>query len=44
MKESNIIVHYNLMRKLLVYRSYLDVADTENVFTEKLAKQVDGTE
>ncbi|KAI9434013.1 armadillo-type protein [Lactarius indigo] len=38
MKESDTIVLYKSMRELL------DVADTENILTEKLAKQVDGSE
>ncbi|KAF8136394.1 CRM1 C terminal-domain-containing protein [Boletus edulis] len=32
------------MRELLVYLTHLDVVDTENILTEKLAKQVDGSE
>jgi exportin-1 len=44
MKESDTIVLYKSMRELLVYLTHLDVADTENILTEKLAKQVDGTE
>jgi exportin-1 len=44
MKEVDTIVLYKSMRELLVYLTHLDVADTENILTEKLAKQVDGTE
>lgn len=32
------------MRELLVYLTHLDVLDTENILTEKLSKQVDGSE
>ena len=44
MKESDTIVLYKAMRELLVYLTNLDVGDTENILTEKLGKQVDGTE
>ena len=44
MKESDTIVLYKQMRELLVYLTHLDVADTENILTEKLQKQVDGSE
>ncbi len=44
MKESDTIVLYKAMRELLVYLTHLDVLDTENILTEKLAKQVDGSE
>ncbi|TFY68891.1 hypothetical protein EVG20_g3368 [Dentipellis fragilis] len=44
MKESDTIVLYKSMRELLVYLTHLDVSDTETILTEKLAKQVDGTE
>ncbi|KAL0580241.1 Karyopherin transporter [Marasmius crinis-equi] len=44
LKESDTIVLYKSMRELLVYLTHLDVADTENILTEKLAKQVDGSE
>src|SRR6267142_1586312 len=44
MKESDTIVLYKSMRELLVYLTHLDVGDTENILTEKLGKQVDGTE
>jgi exportin-1 len=32
------------MRELLVYLTHLDVVDTETILTEKLSKQVDGSE
>ena len=44
MKEIDTIVLYKSMRELLVYLTHLDVSDTETILTEKLAKQVDGTE
>jgi exportin-1 len=44
MKESDTIVMYKTMRELLVYLTHLDVNDTETILTEKLAKQVDGSE
>ncbi|KAH8117543.1 CRM1 C terminal-domain-containing protein [Phellopilus nigrolimitatus] len=44
MKESDTIVLYKSMRELLVYLTHLDVLDTETILTEKLAKQVDGSE
>ncbi|KAH8117546.1 CRM1 C terminal-domain-containing protein [Phellopilus nigrolimitatus] len=44
MKESDTIVLYKSMRELLVYLTHLDVLDTENILTEKLSKQVDGSE
>ncbi|KAF5330960.1 hypothetical protein D9619_005998 [Psilocybe cf. subviscida] len=44
MKESDTIVLYKSMRELLVYLTHLDVNDTENILTDKLAKQVDGSE
>ncbi|KZT28554.1 hypothetical protein NEOLEDRAFT_1129372 [Neolentinus lepideus HHB14362 ss-1] len=44
MKESDTIVLYKSMRELLVYLTHLDVVDTETILTEKLAKQVDGSE
>lgn len=44
MKESDTIVLYKSMRELLVYLTHLDVQDTENILTEKLQKQVDGSE
>ena len=44
MKESDTIVLYKSMRELLVYLTHLDVSDTEGILTEKLQKQVDGSE
>ncbi|KAF9466324.1 CRM1 C terminal-domain-containing protein [Collybia nuda] len=44
MKESDTIVLYKSMRELLVYLTHLDVTDTETILTEKLTKQVDGSE
>ncbi|KAJ7467814.1 CRM1 C terminal-domain-containing protein [Mycena galericulata] len=44
MKESDTIVLYKSMRVVLVYLTHLDVADTEAILTDKLAKQVDGSE
>ncbi|PPQ68927.1 hypothetical protein CVT25_009021 [Psilocybe cyanescens] len=44
MKESDTITLYKSMRELLVYLTHLDVTDTETILTEKLAKQVDGSE
>ena len=44
MKEIDTIVLYKSMRELLVYLTHLDVSDTETILTEKLSKQVDGTE
>ncbi len=40
LKESDTIVLYKQMREVLVYLTHLDVTDTENILTEKLAKQV----
>lgn len=40
MKESDTIVLYKQMREVLVYLTHLDVNDTENILTEKLARQV----
>ena len=44
MKEIDTIVLYKQMREVLVYLTHLDVVDTENIMTEKLAKQIDGSE
>ncbi|CDZ97086.1 nuclear export receptor crm1 [Phaffia rhodozyma] len=44
MKESDTIVLYKSMREVLVYLTHLDVLDTENIMTEKLSKQIDGSE
>ena len=32
------------MREVLVYLCHLDVVDTENIMTDKLQKQMDGSE
>lgn len=44
LKETETIVVYKQMRELLVYLTHLDVADTEAILSEKLSKQIDGTE
>ncbi|EKD01296.1 Crm1-F1 [Trichosporon asahii var. asahii CBS 8904] len=44
MKESDTIMLYKSMREVLVYLTHLDVADTEQIMTDKLAKQIDGSE
>lgn len=44
MKESDTIVLYKSMREVLVYLTHLDVADTETIMTDKLARQIDGSE
>jgi exportin-1 len=44
MKESDTIVLYKSMREVLVYLTHLDVNDTEQIMTDKLAKQVGATE
>jgi exportin-1 len=43
-KESDTIQLYKTTRECLVYLTHLDVVDTENIMTDKLARQVDGTE
>lgn len=43
-KESDTIQLYKTTRECLVYLTHLDVVDTENIMTEKLSHQVDGTE
>jgi exportin-1 len=43
-KESDTIQLYKTSRECLVYLTHLDVVDTENIMTEKLAKQVDESE
>ncbi|KAL5606661.1 hypothetical protein BROUX41_003057 [Berkeleyomyces rouxiae] len=43
-KESDTVQLYKTIRECLVYLTHLDVVDTENIMTEKLSKQVDGTE
>ncbi|PWN41529.1 putative CRM1-nuclear export factor, exportin [Ceraceosorus guamensis] len=44
MKESDTIVLYKSMREVLVYLTHLDTLDTEEIMTQKLSKQVDGSE
>lgn len=43
-KEGDTIQLYKATRECLVYLTHLDVVDTENIMSEKLAKQVDGSE
>ncbi|KAG9257713.1 CRM1 C terminal-domain-containing protein [Emericellopsis atlantica] len=43
-KESDTVQLYKTIRECLVYLTHLDVVDTESIMTEKLARQVDGTE
>lgn len=44
MKESDAMVMYKSMRTVLVYLTHLDPMDTENIMTDKLTRQVDGSE
>lgn len=43
-KESDTVQLYKTIRECLVYLTHLDVVDTEQIMTDKLSKQVDGTE
>ncbi|KAF2004834.1 hypothetical protein P154DRAFT_616597 [Amniculicola lignicola CBS 123094] len=43
-KESDTIQLYKSTRECLVFLTHLDVNDTEHIMSEKLARQVDGTE
>ncbi|KAK7204456.1 CRM1 C terminal-domain-containing protein [Myxozyma melibiosi] len=43
-KESDTITLYKSMREVLVYLTHLDVVDTEIIMTNKLARQIDGSE
>jgi len=43
-KESDTIQLYKTTRECLVYLTHLDVFDTESIMTDKLSKQVDGSE
>lgn len=43
-KESDTITLYKTMREVLVYLTHLDVVDTEQIMSEKLTKQIDGSE
>jgi exportin-1 len=44
MKDTDSINLYKSMRETLVYLTHLDVMDTEQILTQKLQKQVDGSE
>ncbi|KAF9584656.1 Karyopherin transporter, partial [Lunasporangiospora selenospora] len=44
MKESDTITLYKSMREVLVYLTHLDCANTEAIMSDKLMKQVDGSE
>ena len=44
MKDTDSINLYKNMRETLVYLTHLDYQDTENIMTEKLHNQVNGTE
>lgn len=44
LKESDTIVLYKSMKEVLVYLTNFDVADTEEIMTTKLARQMDGSE
>lgn len=43
-KESDTIQLYKSMREVLVYLTHLDVVDTEQIMSEKLARQIDESE
>lgn len=43
-KESDTATLYKSMREILVYLTHLDVDDTEDILTEKMLQQVDGSE
>lgn len=43
-KEVDTVVLYKAMREVLVYLCHLDVQDTEQIMTDKLARQMDGSE
>ena len=43
-KESDTIQLYKTTRECLVYLTHLDVVDTETIMSDKLGRQVDGTE
>ncbi|CAG8602613.1 13726_t:CDS:10 [Racocetra fulgida] len=44
MKDSDTITLYKSMRECLVYLTHLDVQDAESIMSNKLNKQVDGSE
>jgi exportin-1 len=43
-KEGDTITLYKSMREVLVYLTHLDTEDTENIMSDKLARQMDGSE
>lgn len=43
-RESDTIQLYKSMREVLVYLTHLDVLNTEQIMSNKLAKQIDGSE
>ncbi|EPZ34328.1 hypothetical protein ROZALSC1DRAFT_26468 [Rozella allomycis CSF55] len=43
-KETDTIQLYKAMKEVLVYLTHLDYEDTERIMTEKLARQVNGSE
>jgi exportin-1 len=43
-KESDTVQLYKTIRECLVYLTHLDVVDMEHIMTDKLQRQVDGTE
>lgn len=43
-KESDTIQLYKTTRECLVYLTHLDVVDTESIMSDKLSRQVDGSE
>ncbi|KAJ4306890.1 Karyopherin transporter [Collariella sp. IMI 366227] len=43
-KETDTVQLYKTIRECLVYLTHLDVVDTEQIMTEKLSRQVDGSE
>ncbi|CDR36929.1 CYFA0S01e05644g1_1 [Cyberlindnera fabianii] len=43
-KESDTIILYKTMREVLVFLTHLDVVDTEQIMSDKLARQIDGSE
>jgi exportin-1 len=44
LKESDTIVLYKSMKKVLVYLTNFDVTETEEIMTSKLSRQMDGSE
>lgn len=43
-RESDTIQLYKSMREILVYLTHLDVLNTEQIMSDKLARQIDGSE